>query len=56
MNYIIDEDLRDSLIGLIKLIQKATENEYLFLKNGKVYRFPYLDKIVKDLYELDGVN
>ena len=53
MKYIIDGELKDSLIGLIILIQTATnEDEYLELSNGEIYKFPYLDNLKYDLYNL----
>lgn len=56
MSYIIKEELRDSLIGLIILLKKATENDYLFLKNGKVYKFPYLKELINELEELNEIE
>ena len=53
MSYIISKELRDSLIGLIILVQTITENDYIFLKNGEVYRFPFLEELKRDLYELN---
>lgn len=53
MSYIISKELRDSLIGLIILIQTITEDECVFLENGKIYRFPFLEELKRDLYELD---
>ena len=53
MNYIINDELRDSLIGLIILIQTAIdEDECLELSNGEMYKFPYLDDLKHDLYNL----
>lgn len=53
MSYIISKELRDSLIGLIILIQSITEDECVLLKDGKIYRFPFLEELKRDLYELD---
>lgn len=53
MKYIIDEELRDSLIGLIILIQKASSNDKLFLSDGRIFKVPYLSEIKNDLYELN---
>jgi hypothetical protein len=53
MSYIISKELRDSLIGLIILIQNITEDEYVLLENGKIYRFPFLEELKRDLEELD---
>ena len=52
MMYIISEDLRDVLIGLIIVIQNASYDD-IWLKNGKIIKVPYLKEIKKDLYNLD---
>lgn len=51
--YIISEDLRDVLIGLIIVIQNASYDDKIWLKNGKIIKVPYLKEIKKDLYNLD---
>lgn len=56
MKYIIDEELRDSLIGLIIIIQNASDKDRLFLSDGRIFRVPYLSKMKKDLYDLKKVD
>ena len=64
-DYIIDSELRDSLIGLLILLQKYSEKDYqkfsdsytnrLLLANGKELKLPYLSGLQTDLENLDGV-
>ena len=64
-NYIIDSGLRDSLIGLLILLQKYSEKDYqkfsdsytnrLLLANGKELKLPYLSDLQNDLENLDEV-
>lgn len=56
MKYIIDEELRDSLIGLIIVIQKASSNDKLFLSDGRIFKVPYLLEIKNDLYDLKKID
>lgn len=64
-DYIIDDELRDSLIGLLILLQKHSEKDYqkfsgsytnrLLLDNGKELKLPYLSDLQTDLENLDEV-
>ena len=64
-DYIIDGELRDSLIGLLVLLQKHSEKDYqkfsdsytnrLLLANGKELKLPYLSDLQNDLENLDEV-
>lgn len=64
-DYIIDSGLRDSLIGLLVLLQKYSEKDYqkfsdsytnrLLLANGKELKLPYLSDLQNDLENLDEV-
>ena len=64
-DYIIDGELRDSLIGLLILLQKYSEKDYqkfsdsytnrLLLANGKELKLPYLSDLQNDLENLDEV-
>ena len=64
-DYIIDSGLRDSLIGLLILLQKYSEKDYqkfsdsytnrLLLANGKELKLPYLSDLQNDLENLDEV-
>lgn len=63
--YLINEELRDSLIGLLILLQKNSEKDYhkysgsytnrLLLDNGKELKLPFLQELQKDLENLDEV-
>lgn len=53
MNYIIDERLRDSLIGLIIIVEKASENDKLILYDGKIFNVPFLNEMKTDLKNLE---
>lgn len=63
--YLINEELRDSLIGLLILLQKHSETSYhkysdtythrLLLENGKELKLPFLKELQEDLQELDEV-
>lgn len=64
-NYIISEDLKDTLIGLLILLQKNSEKSYhkysnsytnrLLLSNGKELKLPFLVEIQSDLEKLTPV-
>lgn len=64
-DYIIDSELRDSLIGLLILLQKHSEKDYhrfsdrytnrLILDNGKELKLPCLSDLQTDLENLDEV-
>ena len=64
-DYIIDSELRDSLIGLLILLQKHSEKTYhkysnsytnrIILDNGKELKMPYLSDLQTDLENLDEV-
>ena len=64
-DYIIDSELRDSLIGLLIILQKYSEKDYqkfsdsytnrLLLANGKELKLPYLSDLQNDLENLDEV-
>ena len=64
-DYIIDGELRDSLIGLLILLQKYSEKDYqkfsdsytnrLLLVNGKELKLPYLSGLQTDLEKLEEV-
>lgn len=64
-NYIITGELRDSLIGLLILLQKNAEPVYhkysdsythrLILENGRELKLPFLAEIQTDLENLDQV-
>lgn len=64
-DYIIDSELRDSLIGLLILLQKHSEKDYhrfsgsytnrLLLDNGKELKLPCLSDLQTDLENLDEV-
>ena len=63
--YLISEELRDSIIGLLILLQKHSEKDYqkfsgsytnrLLLDNGKELKLPCLSDLQTDLENLDGV-
>ena len=63
--YLISEELRDSIIGLLILLQKHSEKDYqkfsgsytnrLLLDNGKELKLPYLSDLQADLENLDEV-
>ena len=63
--YLINEELRDSILGLLMLLQKNSEKAYhkysnsytnrLMLANGKVLNLPFLADLEKDLEGLDEV-
>ena len=64
-NYIISEDLKDTLIGLLILLQKNSEKSYhkysdsytnrLLLSNGKELKLPFLAEIQSDLEKLQPI-
>ena len=64
-DYILDGELRDSLIGLLILLQKHSEKQYhkysgsytnrIILDNGKELKLPYLSDLQTDLENLDEV-
>lgn len=56
MDYIIKEDLRDSLIGLIIIIEKASEDDKLILSDGKIFNVPFLNEMKNDLKNLEIKN
>ena len=63
--YLISEELRDSIIGLLILLQKHSEKDYhqfsgsytnrIILDNGKELKLPYLTDLQTDLENLDEV-
>lgn len=63
--YLISEELRDSIIGLLILLQKHSEKQYhkysgsytnrILLDNGKELKLPYLNDLQTDLENLDEV-
>ena len=63
--YLISEELRDSLIGLLILLQKHSEKTYhkysgnytnrILLADGKELKLPYLSDLQNDLENLDEV-
>ena len=63
--YLISEELRDSLIGLLILLQKHSEKDYhrfsgsytnrILLADGKELKLPYLADLQKELQELDEI-
>ena len=63
--YIISKDLRDSLIGLLILLQNNSEKTYhrfsnrytnrIILENGKELKLPFLKDLQKDLETLEEV-
>jgi len=63
--YLISEELRDSLIGLLILLQKHSEKDYhrfsgsytnrILLADGKELKLPFLADLQKELQELDEV-
>lgn len=63
--YLISEELRDSLIGLLILLQKNAETTYhkysdsythkLILDNGKTLKLPFLAELQTDLENLEQV-
>lgn len=63
--YLISKDLRDSLIGLLILLQKCSETTYhkhsdkythrILLENGKELKLPFLKELQEDLQQLDEV-
>lgn len=64
-DYIIDGELRDSLIGLLILLQKHSEKTYhkysmsytnrILLADGTELKLPYLADLQKELQELDEI-
>jgi len=63
--YLISEELRDSIVGLLILLQKHSEKDYhrfsgsytnrLLLDNGTELKLPYLSDLQTDLENLDEV-
>jgi hypothetical protein len=63
--YLISEELRDSIIGLLILLQKHSEKQYhkysgsytnrILLDDGKELKLPYLSDLQTDLENLDEV-
>ena len=63
--YLISEELRDSLVGLLILLQKNSEKDYhkysgsytnrILLADGKELKLPYLADLQKELQELDEI-
>lgn len=63
--YLISEELRDSIIGLLILLQKHSEKTYhrfsgsytnrILLADGKELKLPYLADLQKELQELDEI-
>ena len=63
--YLISEELRDSLIGLLILLQKHSEKTYhkysgsytnrILLDDGTELKLPYLSDLQTDLENLDEV-
>lgn len=63
--YLINQELRDSIIGLLILLQKNAETSYhkysgkyshrLLLENGKELKLPFLQELQEDLQQLDEV-
>lgn len=63
--YLISEELRDSIIGLLILLQKHSEKQYhkysgsytnrILLADGKELKLPYLKDLQEDLQQLDKV-
>ena len=63
--YLISKELRDSIIGLLILLQKNSEKTYhkysgsytnrIILDNGKELKLPYLSDLQTDLENLDEV-
>ena len=64
-DYIISEDLKDTLIGLLILLQKNSEKTYhkysdsytnrLLLADGKELKLPFLAEIQSDLEKLQPI-
>lgn len=64
-DYLISEELRDSIIGLLMLLQKNSEKQYhkysgnytnrLLLADNKELKLPYLSEIQTDLETLPEV-
>ena len=62
---LISEELRDSIIGLLILLQKHSEKDYhrfsgsytnrILLADGKELKLPYLADLQKELQELDEI-
>lgn len=63
--YLISEELRDSIIGLLILLQKHSEKTYhkysgsytnrILLVDGTELKLPYLANLQKELQELDEI-
>ena len=63
--YLISEELRDSIIGLLILLQKHSEKTYhkysgsytnrILLADSKELKLPYLKDLQEDLQQLDKV-
>lgn len=63
--YLISEELRDSIIGLLILLQKNSEKQYhkysgsytnrILLADGKELKLPYLSDLQTDLENLDEI-
>ena len=63
--YLINEELRDSIIGLLILLQKNSEKQYhkysgsytnrLLLADSKELKLPYLSELQNDLETLPEV-
>lgn len=56
MKYIINEKLKNSLTGLISLIQKHSKKDKLMLSNGKIINVPFLNEMKKDLNDLEMIG
>lgn len=63
--YLIDEELRETLLNIIKLLQKHSDKHYwkgsdkytdeLRLGNGNIIPLPFLSEIQTDLQEAEEV-
>lgn len=63
--YLISEELRDSIVGLLILLQKHSEKTYhkysgsytnrILLADGKELKLPYLSDLQTDLENLDEI-
>ena len=63
--YLISEELRDSIIGLLILLQKHSEKDYhrfsgsytnrILLADSKELKLPYLSNLQTDLENLDEI-